>query len=316
MLRGKARPRDEQSKEDGPALPPVRPDDPAAAAIQAALAIGSHWLGVNQPSASRGEEEGVHHLRTTTRRLRSALKLFRPLSDPTWVDDLAEKLKWLADTLGEVRDLDVLLTRMEAAAREADVVEALGPLFDGLRARHERASAALREALASARYSELRTVLAGSVGSLPLEDGAWEPCRDALPPLVDDAWTRLKRAARALKRDDPDDDFHEVRKRAKRARYAAEAVREALGPALAGDVRRFARHARKVQDVLGEHQDAVVAAAEVRRAAAEHPTLGPFNFAAGQLLPREVQNAGDSRRRFFGVWEGLDRKRVVRWFTS
>ena len=312
MLPSEEPPSLEPSRDEPRALPPVLPDDPASAALQSALATGQHWLGQLQSSASRGNVDGVHHLRTTTRRLRSALELFRPLCDPSWVDHRAEELKWLADALGAVRDLDVLRARIAADGPEAEFAAALGRIVDGLRDRHDRASAALRDALASARYAALTAALAGAAA---LNDGAWEPCRKALPPLVNDAWTRLKRAGRALKKDDPDADFHEVRKRAKRARYAAEAVREALGHASADDAKRFARRAKDVQDVLGAHQDAVLAAAEVRRAAAEHPDLGPFNFAAGQLLQRQLQDAADARRRFFNVWNGLDRKKVVRWLT-
>jgi len=294
-------------------LPRVRPDDPAAAAVQAALAEGLHWLKVNHPVACEGGVEGVHRLRTTTRRLRSALDLFRGLTDSAWADRLGDELKWLAGKLGDVRDIDVLIARFENAAKETGGAEALGPLFDWLRGRHAVASEALREALRGERYTTLTTALAGSLGAIPHDDSAWEPCRTALPPLVDDVWKRLKRAGRALRPDDPDEDFHEVRKRAKRARYAAEAVGGALDPGPADDARRFARRAKDVQDVLGAHQDAVVAAAEICRAAADHPDLGPFNFAAGQLLEHERRAAAESRDQFFDVWDDLDRKKIVRW---
>ncbi len=127
-------------------LPRVRPDDPAAAAVQAALGTGLFWLRRNQPLACQGVEEGVHHLRTTTRRLRSALDVFRPLTDPDWVDRFADELKWLADVLGEVRDLDVLTARLQSAAAELELNGSLVPLFESLRERHEQASSALRGA--------------------------------------------------------------------------------------------------------------------------------------------------------------------------
>jgi hypothetical protein len=65
--------------------------------------------------------------------------------------------------------------------------------------------------------------------------------------------------------------------------------------------------------VLGTHQDAVVAATEICNVAAAHPELGPFNFAAGRLLEREQRAAAETRAAFFGAWDGLDRKKVVRW---
>ncbi len=121
---------------------------------------------------------------------------------------------------------------------------------------------------------------------------------------------------RALGPHDPDEDFHAVRIRAKRARYAAEAVADALDDQAARDAERFAELATRVQDVLGENQDAIVAGQEILRIAAEHPNDGPFNFAAGRLLERQDIAARAARAKFFKVWDQLDRKKVRRWFQS
>jgi CHAD domain-containing protein len=293
----------------------VRPDDPAADAFRAALADGLYWLGVNAPRARSGDAEGIHHLRTTTRRLRSALELFRDLTDADRADRLAEELKWLGGLLGAVRDLDVMTERFRTAAKAAGcgAAEALAPLFEELGERHEAASEAFRQALTSERFEHLVVELTEAAAGMPFKEAAREPCRSALPPLVRKAWKRLKREGRALEPDSPDEAFHEVRKRAKRARYAAEAVQNALDPGPADDARRFAKRARRVQDILGAHQDAVVAAYELRKAAEARPQLGPFNFAAGRLLEREERTAASSRDEFFDIWWKLDRKKVVRW---
>jgi CHAD domain-containing protein len=313
MLRTKERPNIDAPGHNRLILPLVFPDDPAASAVQHALAVGLHWLGRNHPAAYRGDTDGVHHLRTTTRRLRSALDLYRPLTDGAWAVRLADELKWLGGVLGKVRDLDVLTARLDAAAREIDLLDSLGPLFDVLRDSHEQASSALREALGSERYDSLAEALAAAVGTIPLNEAAWHPCREALPPLVGEAWSRLKKAGRELAHDDPDEAFHDVRKHAKRARYAAEAVRDAFGSEPSAGARRFIRRAKAVQDILGAHQDAVVAASEVHRVALEHPDLGPFNFAAGMLVARECLDADASRACFFEVWPDLDRKKTTRW---
>lgn len=296
----------------------VRPGDPAADAIRAALAEGRYWLGVNAPRALSGDPEGVHYLRTTTRRVRTALELFRDLTDREWSDRLAEEFQWLGGLLGEVRDLDVMAGRFRAAADAAGggAAEALGPLFDEMGARHGAASESLRESLRGERFERLAGSLAEAVSSVPFNDSALGPCRETLPLLVKAAWKQLKRDGRALEADSPDEDFHEVRKRAKRSRYATEAVRSALDSDQAEAARRFARRARKVQDVLGAHQDAVVAADELRRAAGARPDLGRFNFAAGRLLERESRASASCRDQFFEVWPDLDRKKVVRWLST
>jgi len=303
---------------DAPAAPDairVGPGDPAAVAVQSALAGGLYWLRANEPAARSGDPTGVHHLRTSTRRLRTALGLFGGLIEPAQAAALSADLKWLAGVLGEVRDLDVLTARFRSAAEDdgSGWGEAFTPLFTSLGERHAVASEALREALRGDRFEGLKARLTGSADGHALTEASREPCRTALPAMVFGIWKALRRAGRALSPDDLDDRFHEVRKRAKRARYAAEAVIDALDSGPAADASRFVRRVRAVQDVLGAHQDAVIAASEVRAAAGSRPHLGPFNFAAGQLLERERRAAEDARAGFFHVWADLDRKRVVRW---
>ena len=294
----------------------VEPGDPAAFAVQAALASGLHWLKVNERAASEGKIEGVHKHRVTTRRLRSVLDTFRSLIEPAWADHLGGELKWLGGKLGDVRDQDVLRGRLASTAEQMGTSDALAPLFADLDQRHTAASEALREALRGERYPKLTGFLSDAMAGLPFKDDAWQPCRDALPPLVGPLWKTLKRRGRALSPDDPDDDFHEVRKDAKRARYAAQAVKEALDAKPASEAARFARKAKRVQDILGLHQDAVVASQQIREAALARIDLGPFNFAAGQLLEREVREALDTRARFFEVWHTLDRQKTVRWLKA
>ena len=132
-------------------------------------------------------------------------------------------------------------------------------------------------------------------------------------PWSSKSWKRLRSAARELDLDDADEAYHEVRKRAKGARHSAESVALALDADAANDARRFARHAKVVQDVLGEHQDATVACSQIRQIAAEHASDGPFNLALGRLLERQAIAAGAARTRFFKVWQKLDRTKNVRW---
>ncbi|MFO0910067.1 MAG: CHAD domain-containing protein [Isosphaeraceae bacterium] len=294
---------------------PIRPGEPAIQAFHRALAEGYYWLGVNAPRARQGDPQGVHHLRTTTRRIRTALSLFAGLTEPAWADPLAEEFRWLAETLGAVRDIDVMTDRLMALADSIDhaSVVALEPLFRELQGRHNAASDTLRDALMSDRFQSLAATLASAADQMPIADAGWVPCWSALPPLVAASWKKLRRDARALAPDTPDEAFHEVRKRAKRARYAAEAVRDALPGSARRDASRFARRVRAVQDILGAHQDAVIAAEQLRQSAAARPDDGPFNFAAGRVMEAENRVASASRARFFEVWAALDRRKLTRW---
>ncbi len=289
----------------------IQPDDPAALAVRTSLAEGLKWLLVNESVARSGDSIGVHHLRTTTRRLRTALKLFATLIESTNIESLSDDLKWLAGLLGDVRDLDVLADRFRTGSHGQ--TDALAPLFMTLSARHAAASDVLQAALRSDRYESIKDRLAATLDAIPVSGDGAGPCRSALPPRVARLWKSLRKGGRALQPESPDTDFHEVRKLAKRARYAAESIVDALDSSTASDARRFIRRARAVQDVLGVHQDSVIAADEVFASAADHPDLGPFNFAAGRLLEHHRRAADDSRAAFFDAWDALDRKKVVRW---
>lgn len=316
----------------GPAivpLPRIKPRQPAVDLIRSALRGATARLEAADPEARRGDVEGIHRLRTSTRRLRSELQAVRGLVERDWRERLERELKWLARVLGDVRDLDILTSRLQSAAgppeghgrtgpgersAERSPLGTLAPLFLELRERHARNSQALREALQSERYRNLVATIQTSTAVPAVREDAWEPCRTALPPLVQESWRRLKSGGRDLGSDSPDADFHEVRKSAKRARYTAELIAPALGQRTAQRAKRFIRLSTKVQDVLGEHQDAVVAAAEIERFLAGHRGDPCLARAAEDLLETQHQAARAARRKFFDVWKKLDRGKSSRWF--
>jgi CHAD domain-containing protein len=289
----------------------VGPDEPAAHAFRLSMQRVQQRLLETDPLARQGNVEGVHQMRTAARRLRSELRMFRDLLDGDWVRPLAEGLQWWGRLLGAVRDLDVMRQRLREASGELG--EELGPLFTALNERHTRALADLRAAFQGERYQQLHALLAEAVDHPRFRDEAWEPCRTALPPLVHATWRRLKRAGRALDLGAHVEEYHDVRKRAKRTRYCAETAAPTLDHADANAARRLAKRARAVQDILGDHQDATVACQEIRRIVADHPGDGPFNLAAGRLLERQENAAASARAGFFRAWRKLDRKLNRQW---
>ena len=226
------------------AMPAIKPKYPAAELIRSALKGAIARMQGADPEARRGEPDGVHRLRTSTRRLRSELRTFSDLVDSEWGEHLEQELKWLAAELGSVRDLDILCQRLHSAAspvtaesrRSASTCKivtdgTLAPFFLKLRERHSQHSRALREALQGERYRNLLASLATAIECPTLKDDAYKPCWKALPPLAAAASRQLKKGGRDLEPDSPDEDFHQVRKLAKRARYAAELIAPALGSA-------------------------------------------------------------------------------------
>ncbi len=175
------------------------------------------------------------------------------------------------------------------------------------------ASRELRGALQGDRYRNLLAALQEAIHRPSLESGSCTPCRTALPPLAAATWQRLKKCGLALRPSDSDEAFHEVRKRAKRARYTAEMVAPVLSGAAAKGAHRFIRGTTRVQDVLGEHQDAVVAGHELAGLLARHSHGPDFEQAARRVLDGQAEAARAAREAFFDAWDKLDRKRSRRW---
>ena len=291
----------------------VGPEDPAALAVSAAIATGVRRLIRNDPPTRMGDAEGLHQQRVAARRLRSDLRTFGPLVDPEWARPLVDELRWLGDLLGRVRDLDVLQARTRAKVPESQT--GVGELFGSLASRHKSARTELDKGLRSDRYRALLDQLVTAASAPLLRDRAYEPSAEVLPPLVAASWKKLAKGGRALSPDVTDEAFHKVRIRAKRARYATEAVAPAIGHARE-DAERFAAKTAAVQDVLGAHQDAIVGQEMFQDFAALHPDDGPINLAMGRLIEREAQEARETKDRFFKVWKKLDRKKHRRWLEE
>jgi CHAD domain-containing protein len=289
------------------------PESPASEAVRIALDAGVRRLFSALPDSQRGDVEGIHQTRVGTRRLRSDLRTFRPLLEPAWCESLRDELKWLGAKLGAVRDLDVLRDRLAAGAGPDR--EALAPLFETLTGDRDRAQVELIDALNSLRFAELKGRLLEAVRSpLLVAEAAQTPCATALPPLVASAWRHLARAGHRLDpEDDPAEDLHEVRIRAKRARYAAEAVAPSLGPDRGDDAWSFAHAAADIQDLLGDFHDAIVAAARIRELASAPGAAPAFREASERLADREDQDAQDARDAFPNLWHRLDRKKRRQW---
>jgi CHAD domain-containing protein len=309
--------------------PRVKPREPAANLIESALLSALNRLTEADPAARRGEVEGVHRLRTATRRLRSELRTVRSLIHRDWREHLEQELKWLATALGNVRDLDILTQRLRVDAVHLEPKKTtssntslsaeedrLLDLFRHLRKRHEEHARGLRESLQSPRYQNLLAELRGSIQRPALKDEACEPSRTVLPPLALHAWRALRKKARALEPTDANEKFHEVRKLAKRARYAAELIAPALGHRREHRARRFIRLTTRVQDILGEHQDATVAISEMESFLAEPDEARVPDRNFHELLEREREAERAARAAFFETWDKLDRKRSLRWMKG
>ena len=257
----------------------------------------------------RDEPEDVHQARVASRRLRTDLRTFRSVIDPGWRAGIRDDVRWLADHLGRVRDADVLLARLSRAAVSVtpDDREAAKELVATLRTERDAERKALLDVLEGTRYRVLVGRLADAAALPPLTEDADARAVEALPPLVANAEKHLSDAITTLADEPSDSDLHEVRIRAKRARYAAEAAATVCGK----PARKLARSLAELQDVLGRLQDSVVAEQWLRHAAAGGPPA--WALVAGQLVARERIAQADARAGWQPIAKRVTSKKLRAW---
>lgn len=280
------------------AAEPVAPalgDRTAGAVILAYLAAQDRQL-VEGDLSLRRVRGGIHPTRVATRRLRSTLRIFADYFDADRAQALDEELSWYAGVLGEVRDREVQRARFAAAVAELPPEEVLGPVAaridQVLLTEQIKYQKALLRAMNTKRYFALLREVQIWVTEPPFTALAQEkPAR--LRAAVAKAGKKVsKHLAGGLGPDGDDEELHKARKAGKRARYAAELAAAVLGKGAKKSADRF----EELQDILGEHQDSVVAAELLRRLGSATASQDSDNgFTYGLLYAREQRSAAESR---------------------
>ena len=224
----------------------------------------------HEPGTRLGEDpEELHDMRVPTRRMRAAMKVFEDAL-PERARWLREELRWVAHALGDVRDLDVQVERFEAWKEEADEesAEFLDRILKITEKQRAEARKDMLEVLDSERYERLESSFAkmlrrgpGAERELARMDGqAREPITSVAPALVSSRYRKWRKAAKRLDETSSPEAFHDVRKKGKRLRYTLEFVSEVYGK----PVQKLVKPLKKLQDDLGDHQDAIVTAGYLR----------------------------------------------------
>ena len=234
----------------------------------------------------RGVGGMIHPTRVATRRLRSTLRVFADYVDPDRARAFDAELSWYAALLGEVRDREVQRARFAKAIAALPEELILGPVAarieQHLLAEQLQHQAALDKALNGRRYLGLLRESARWVTDPPFTDVAAGRATELRGAVRAAAKKVTRHLAAGLGPHGDDEELHKARKAGKRARYAAELVHPVLGHKTRNAVKEY----QDLQDILGEHQDGVVAADLLRRLAAGtagHPDENGFTY--GLLLP-------------------------------
>ncbi|MFJ3832320.1 CHAD domain-containing protein [Streptomyces sp. NPDC090046] len=293
------------------AEPPARPEGggpegTTGAHVLTYLREQRDALIAQDPAVRRSLPDSVHQMRVASRRLRSAFKTYRKVLDREVTDPIGEELRWLAAELGVDRDQEVLLERIQAHLGELPRPLVIGPVRSRLRVWNTtRRSGSRRRALAaldSPRYLALLDSLDALLEEPPLRKRAARPPEAVLPKAVLRDYSRLAdRVDSALsltEGEERDVALHNARKAAKRVRYAAESAEPVLGrPA-----KHLAKAAKKVQTLLGDHQDSVVAREALRGLGVQVTGAGESAFTWGVLHGREEALAERRERELPAIW--------------
>ncbi|WP_285685392.1 CYTH and CHAD domain-containing protein [Actinoplanes sp. NBRC 103695] len=231
----------------------------------------------HDPGVRHGDAEAVHKMRVGTRRLRSTLKTFKRSFPPDAVEFLKAELKWLAGSLGEVRDGQVLEHKLLAAVRDAgdEFAPVADQIRDHLEAKVTAGTAQLADDLNGERYFRLLDAIDELIAGW--DGGESKPLRRVRKAL--DKADRLLDEATLAGADEP---LHEARKSYKQARYAV----EVFAPEAGKPGKQLVKRLTDLQDVLGTHQDSVVAQ-EILRSVGD-------GFPHGVLWERQAQIGRDT----------------------
>jgi len=301
--------------------PSPAPDARSRAGAAVLAYLGSHAAELTRydPLVRQQVPDAVHQMRVATRRMRSALQVFGKVIEPDRARRLITELKWLGEVLGPARDLEVLQERFEEATAAQPTEEVAGPVrqrFIRYFARREADAAAdVRAALDDPRYFALLDDIDALLGDPPLTRRARRPARSELPRLIRRVDTKLTARMRHADQQPPgparNTALHEVRKAAKRLRYGTEAVQPVVGK----PARRFRKRVKAVQQLLGEHQDAVVSRPVLREIAMQAYLDGENGYTFGLLHGEQTAVIQRTDAALPHAWRRLTARKRRRWLS-
>ncbi|MFC9350632.1 CHAD domain-containing protein [Arthrobacter sp. NPDC057013] len=287
---------------------------PASAVVSAYLAGQISEILANDARVRLEEPDAIHAMRSATRRVRSALAVYRKLYGKGAVGRLRDELKWLGRILGTPRDAEVMQDRLRAHSEKLPPGEGT----DDVKQRIERELGArldagyrkAQEVLLTDRYFRLLDDLEDFRDHPPVRPAASAPARKAAGKLVGKSAKRLRRAHKSARRvkdgagEKPgmelkdatahETALHQVRKDAKRLRHAAETVDPVFGRRAA----KLAKAAHKQQTILGDHHDSVMARIFLGKLAGGPDLPEPVHAAYGSLLKREQKMAAKAEAKY------------------
>jgi CHAD domain-containing protein len=287
----------------------VRPDDRLDLAVRKILASQLNRFLEQLPGLLRDiDTEFLHQARVSTRRMRSALRLFREVVPQSTGIFLAGELQWLGGMLGAVRDLDVFLLNLPRFQEQIErfPVKKKKVFEQWIRERRLTPLASLIQALTSKRYvtfeRRCRHFLEGPLAIRPRAPLARKRVRDLAPAIINEKFEAVVAQGHKVINNPQLKEFHRLRIQMKKLRYAC----EFMAPAYDGALDAFIERTVAVQDCLGEIQDAVFTKDFIDNLFEEWKSklVGPeLVFILGELYQLQRAIADERQGKFGKIWE-------------
>jgi CHAD domain-containing protein len=237
---------DRLSSRDDPRRFRLREGEPVSTGLQR-VALGQLDGAIER--LERGSEGAVHDARKSFKRVRAIVRLARDeLGEDIYKRDNRE-LRDLGRRLSGARDSEVLLETLDSVGEAHPAPPGLRESLVG-----ERALAA-RQLDGDGVVRELHE-LRDRIAAWPLEPHGIE----GLEPGFRRIYRRARRACRRAQRDPTVENLHELRKRTKDVWFCAALLR----PAAPKRMKRLAKEAHELSDLIGQEHDLAILAERVQ----------------------------------------------------
>jgi len=205
------------------------------------------------------EPEGVHSMRVASRRLRGALRDFRPYLNGRKINSTVKKIRSLADALGEVRDQDVAILALEnlSAQTVAEVSTALQKVVVDRKAISGSARDLLQQSLLDEHLKQLESDFRAALEAATDGDESSQGTEEARSYIgvarlvINERLNELEKLSNSLYTPLDSRALHAMRIAVKRLRYAIELFHDCFGK----KILRFSKTAARMQDSLGNLHD-------------------------------------------------------------
>ena len=255
----------------------------------------------NDPGTRLGRDsEALHQMRVATRRMRAIIRAVSSFLAPEWTKPVRQELGWVGSLLGEVRDWDVLLESFRQNFHDFSSPEqrSLQTILKNFEDQRSVARAKLLEGLRSDRYLNLLNHFEDSLNHLP-----FQPSPLTITELAKKAFHKVQDFVNTSDSLFRKSELHRTRRLLKRARYALELAEPLLGKRAKG----FLRKAKQTQDLLGQHQDAVIA--EQRLLALKQHSRGTgIAYVTGRMVERLRNQQSQVYQQIPKQWQKLEKQ--------